>query len=397
MDIIVEDISSYIADSRGQLKALTLVREVCRAKPSGYMFMKKYKSGMWDGYISLMQSFSKFPTGLLPIVTAKLEHAGYKCSVVDTRIKLSNTPISKNDLRGIELRDYQIKASLDMIRAVNGVAKMATNSGKTEVMATILKSLGLPKSVIIVHRKELMYQTANRFRTRLGIKVGMMGDGKFTEADIMVCMIQTLARRDDILELFGNNRVVMVDECQHLSNDQMLDILSVLPGSYRYGFSGTPLRHDVLSDMKLIAYTGDIVTDISNKELIDAGYSARPVVNVYSVKSKNQDNWELKYQDAYSGLIVNNRKRNKIISKIAKGNKGVVLILVNIIEHGRILSELMEGSTFVHGSHSTDYRQNVLDFMKLGGNGIYIASPIFDEGIDVPDVNCVILAGGGKS
>lgn len=45
---------------------------------------------------------------------------------------------------------------------------------------------------------------------------------------------------------------------------------------------------------------------------------------------------------------------------------------------------------------STERRKEVLDMLRAG-SGIVISSPIFDEGVDIPSLDCVILAGGGKS
>ena len=73
-----------------------------------------------------------------------------------------------------------------------------------------------------------------------------------------------------------------------------------------------------------------------------------------------------------------------------------MLILVNQLEQGRLLRDAISNSVFVHGSDDTSYRQGVLSTMRATTKGIFIASPIFDEGIDVPAVDTVILAGGGK-
>jgi len=74
-----------------------------------------------------------------------------------------------------------------------------------------------------------------------------------------------------------------------------------------------------------------------------------------------------------------------------------VLVLVTRLDHGEVLSGMIDGSIFIHGSDTTDVRMSALNNMRLGDGGVYIASPIFDEGVDVPALDCVILAGGGKS
>lgn len=390
MEILVGDVFSIIKDARANLPAIGIVRDVCRARPNGFQFMPKFKKGMWDGYISLMHSFSSFPTGLLPLVTSALQDKGYtNISIVKEPVQ-SYQPVQPNDLHGITLRDYQVHAANAMLQAGRGIAKMATNSGKTEVMAAIIKALSVP-TVVIVHRKELMYQTAERFKKRLGVEFGLVGDGVYDPRVLTVAMIQTLSNHD--LEDFAGTHLVMVDECHHGSSDTMTDILIKIPGHYRFGFSGTPLKHDVLSDMKLIGHTGIVVADVSNDYLIRNGYSAKPVIKIHTLEGDNPD---MSYQEAYDALIVKNKQRNKKIKEFAKDHRGTVLILVNRIDHGKTLQKMIKGSKFVCGSDSTEYRQSVLEDMAKK-DGVYIASPIFDEGIDVPALDVVIVAGGGLS
>jgi len=293
-------------------------------------------------------------------------------------------------------------AARQLLLNSRGVAKMATNAGKTEVMAVVLKALGPGvRALIIVHRKELMYQTRERLIKRLERdSIGILGDGRASISGITVAMVQSLANKPILAEYFLSNNVVMVDECHHVSSNQMLDVLYQVPGFYRFGFSGTPLKYDKLADLKLIGATGPIVVDITNADLIGGGWSAIPNIVMYTIMSDDSGIWEADYQTAYTRMIVHNDERNDVISNVAREHRKLgklVLILVSRIEHGQLLHNSLPGSIFVHGSHGTDYRRSVLDGMRSNSPGIVIASPIFDEGIDVPGVDVIIIAAGGKS
>ena len=394
MEIIVGDIYSMVASGKNYAKEIEIIRSICRARPDGYKFMPKYRDGYWDGYISLMHGYSKFPTGLLPLVVSVLESHGIDITIKRDHNTIPYIKVEPDFLRGITLRDYQVDAANIMLSKGRGVAKMATNSGKTEVMAAIIKALDFPNTVVVLHRKELMYQTAQRFEDRLNAYVGMIGDGIKHSSYITVAMIQTLSRINDLHNYIPDTQLVMVDECHHASSSQMMDVLCKINGQYRYGFSGTPLKYDVLSDMKLMAVTGDIIVETSNEFLITEGFSATPKVEIFVVEG---DGWNMNYHEAYKSYIVENKGRNNAIKHFAlKDTSGTTLILVNQIKHGKILKELIPGAVFVTGSDTTEYRQNVLDIMRKQ-SGIFIATPIFDEGVDVPSVDTVILAGGGRS
>lgn len=401
MEIIVDDISSYIKDVTSVPRALAIVRDVCRARPSGFKYMPRYKNGLWDGYISLMLGTNRFPTGLLSFVTRRLKSEGFNVSLTyaSNYESYDANTIHENMLSGVVLRDYQLEAIRTLLSKKRGIAKMATNAGKTEVMAGIIKALNVPKTMVLVNRKELMYQTCERFINRgIASDIGMIGDGVCNPGVVTVAMLQTLYTR--LKSPLLGNVLLMIDECHHTSSDRTLDVINKISGHYRFGFSGTPLKYDILADMKLVAATGRLVVEVTNDMLIKMGHSATPIVYISSISSvvNNADDlYDADYQTAYKELIVNNTYRNSIISDIVSRESGIVLILVNMLEHGRVLCSMIQNAVFVNGSDSSKYRLSVLEKMRAGGCGVYIASPIFDEGVDIPAIDTVILAGGGKS
>ena len=402
MKIVLGDVYSEVQTN--DYRVAGIIRSVCSARPSGYMFMPKYKEGHWDGYISLSNGL-KFPTGLLKRVYNAIKKKGYNVNVLySSNGKTPHYEVTEDMLDGIILRDYQIDAVNKLLESKRGVAKMATNSGKTEVFAAIIKAMNIPQTLVLVTRKELLYQTAERLQTRLGgvdgdKLIGRIGDGIKEDGNVIVAMIQTLSRMDDVElnNIFGDNQVIVIDECHHGSAEKMLEVLEKIPGYYRYGFSGTPLKNDVLSDLKLISYTGEIVVEVSNEELIQMGHSAKPKIFVHRIESY-VGNGLLTYFEAYDSCIVRNNTRNSKIATLAAESNGVVLVIVERIEHGVVLQNSMQRySVFVNGGDSTEDRMNTIDNMRSGVGGTYIATQIFDEGIDIPAIDTLILAAGGKS
>lgn len=401
MDIRIGDIHSVILHPRAHLEELEIVRQVCRARPDDYQFMPKYRMGYWDGWISLMNTINSFPTGLVPQVVEALEEENVKVNLVD-QIPPPHRIITPDCLSGITLRDYQVEAANSLLDSCRGVAKMATNTGKTEVIAAMIRSFDDPYAVVMVSGKDLLYQTAKRLSDRLSRDVGIIGDGIWNDNRIVVAMVQTLYaalnKRNKsskaTFRFFPHNILLIVDECHHISSSSMLDVMSHIPGPYRFGLSGTPLKYDSLADMKLVGYTGDIIFEVTNDYMIRHGWSAKPIVQLYVIEADGY--WDMDYFDAYANLIVKNDARNNIIADRVAKFDGVAMILVNQLEHGERLKKMIPNSIFINGSHSSGYRRSVLDSMRQSSKGIVIATAIFDEGIDVPSVDMVVLAGGGK-
>ena len=176
-----------------------VIDEATRFKKSGYQHSNAYKKRAWDGYTRL---FSKkenaFPTGLLERVkrSLKKKNKGITFEIEDLRTFKDNvTDISGVKLRGVELRKHQISAANAMLKKKHGVLWAATNSGKTEVAIAVVKALNL-KALFLVKGKDLVHQTYERFKTRIGSKnVGIITSSKWDEQRFTVASADTLSRR----------------------------------------------------------------------------------------------------------------------------------------------------------------------------------------------------------
>lgn len=379
---------------------LGAVRRVTSARPSGYQFTPSYRNKTWDGYIRLYKN-NHFPTGLLDDVRQSVVAAGIEAWEIidnpDCVIKpIDHTVIQPDMLVGITLRDYQLDAVKRLLDYGRGIAKMATNSGKTEVIAAMCRAID-DKVLVLTTKRELMYQTSERLCKRLGGEViGCIGDGVHRVEPITVAMIQTLCRHDNLQEEFRGVQCVMFDECHHIPSTTSQKVLMGIPAPMRFGFSGTPLHNNDLTDLMLIGATGPVLVDVTNADLIEAGVSSMPYVDMYVVES--DDGFYDKWDRVYTKCIVNNEQRNAIIIReVLNENAEATLVLVDRLEHGHKLQAAIPGSIFAHGSLPTDERRAILDKLRQGSHTVVIATPIFDEGVDVPSVDMLVLAAGGET
>lgn len=388
-------------DIVGNSKASAVLRVACRAHPDGFKYSKRYRNGSWDGYVNLSDGVT-FPTGLISIVVAKFNEFGANVEIdygPYTSLVGQQHVITPDYIDGITLRDYQVEAAIKLLTSCRGIAKMATNAGKTETLSAILKYLDY-QSITVVPTKVLMYQTAERISKRLGCHVGLVGDGKFLLEKHTVCIINSLVNKlktsPEFVAFISDNRILNVDECHTTSeSDRMLEAINAVPAVYRFGWSATPLKKDVLSDMRLIGMTGKVLYEVTNKQLIDAGYSAKPTVRLVNIDNDSQG-WGLDYHSAYDMLVVKNIYRNEMIRRICTRHKGdVILIPVSRIAHGELLKDLIPGAMFASGESSPSEREEFEQAIRTTP-GVYIACKIYDMGVDMPAVNVLIFAVGGK-
>lgn len=127
---------------------------------------------------------------------------------------------------------------------------------------------------------------------------------------------------------------------------------------------------------------------------------AKPKFEIITYESK-MPSFSERYKELYEDMIMNNDERNRAIVKKAielarKGHR--VLIDVRRIEHGKILKEMLEkeGIKAEFLSSQSPNRWEILEAFKSGEIPVLI-STLLKEGVDIPEISAIILAGGGKS
>jgi len=107
----------------------------------------------------------------------------------------------------------------------------------------------------------------------------------------------------------------------------------------------------------------------------------------------------------YEVGIAQCQERNECIVDAASimYNEGLtILILVTHIDHGLWLKKHIEESIhtpvlFVKGSNPQKEREQVKRALDTGQTRVCIATTVFDEGVDVPSIDGLIYARGGKA
>lgn len=373
------------------------IKRLLSARPDGYQFAPKFKKGWWDGYITLFDKVNQFPAGLLNYVMDNLDASGWDYDIIG----YEETSFSFKDpeIAGYEFRPYQLEAVKRAIKHERGILKMATNAGKTLVAAGIIQVTGY-SAVVIVPTVALIEQTAADLAAMLNIEVGQYGGGHKTKRDVTITTVSSLSKLIAEQDL-SDNVTLIIDECHHTKSSSVFDHIFSIPGKYRIGMSGTPLTYKRLSDLKLIGATGDVIYEVKNTELIEAGYSAKPVIifsRINATIPTKIDGKKVDYQTVYKLGIVCNSQRNAEIAHIAKreSKRGPVLIICDWVEHVNNITSLDNSFLSATGETPKSELESLLTYYEQS-NDVLIVSPIFGEGVNIPSVATVIIASGNKS
>lgn len=395
---------------------LMAVRQATSYPVEGAQFSKAYKKGLWDGRKHLFKTKTgAFPTGLVDVVRRACEEMNKSVKIIDHRPK--PTPKTEDfSLHGVEMTgkySYQLDACKKMVEKQQGIVKIATNGGKTECAAAVTGYLGL-QTLFIVTNRELLYQARDRFKKRLNLtdeEVGIIGDGKWEPGSwITVATVDTLESRLNekyCQEFLSSIEVMFIDECHHVGSETWYTVSVLCPAYYRFGLSGTPLDRTDGANLRLIAATGEIIVNISNKFLVERGISAKAEI-IFDTIAEPQIPKKSRYPTAYKkGVSENPELLSRIVewTKVFQQQGLGTLILVEEISQGKRIDDALWTDAgdqfiphqFIYGEESTDVRQKALEDFGEGRLPVLIASTILDEGVDVPTIDALILAGSRKS
>jgi superfamily II DNA or RNA helicase len=206
--------------------------------------------------------------------------------------------------------------------------------------------------------------------------------------------------RVKIIKLLNETKLHIFDESHVVTTNTISEIYKNIDPEYIYGFSGTPFRDDN-SDLLINSILGEQIIDVSASELINKGLLAAPLIKFYTVPKMPVSST---YPAVYKEYIVENSTRNNMIASLAKelvDKKYTPLVLFKQIRHGDILFELLQEAgikcEMLYGNDSLDRRNEVKDKLIKKEINLILASTIFDLGLDLPELNALILCGGGKS
>jgi superfamily II DNA or RNA helicase len=343
--------------------------------------------------------------------TGSLQRVLDYCKENRIRVKVEGKQLvipagKKPKIKGITFRPDQIELIKACTDSGRGIIKGATGIGKTVIQAGVVSTYKGFHTLILAHTVSIISQSYERFIEYGFNSIEMFGGGnkaKKPTKQIVLSTIQSFVKLapKDYIDYFD---IVLVDEVHHVGKKDSMytKVLSKMLAPNRLGFSATPPK-DIEGVLISEGIFGPIIGDLSIGKATELGILARPHLILKRAEFDSKLETARTWPQAYKYGIVENKKRNIQIANTAieyvkEGNP--VIIFVVQIKHGEILQELIESKlnrkvAFVQGSMDEDTRKKVQAKMLKGRGRITIATSVWTEGTDIPNLACVILADGG--
>ena len=292
-----------------------------------------------------------------------------------------------------------------------GLLISATGTGKTYASAFGIRDALQPKgkTLFIVHRKQILrqamlsYQNVFGRNRKMALLTGEDQDyGKIKEADFLFAMI-TMISKEDVLGRFSKTefQTIVIDEAHHAPAPSYQKILNYFKPDFWLGMTATPDRTDEGNTYKLfdhnIAYEIRLQQALENDLLCPFHYfgikdleiDGQTVDDDTSIRDfrylvcEDRVNYIIEQAEYYGhsgarvkGLIFCSRKDEARELSEKFNEKGLRTVFLCGEDSDAVREEMMDRLT-------SDERDDTLDYIFTIG--------IFNEGVDLPEINQVIM------
>ncbi|MBQ2657599.1 MAG: DEAD/DEAH box helicase [Erysipelotrichaceae bacterium] len=286
----------------------------------------------------------------------------------------------------------------------------ATGTGKTFLSAFDVKQFDAKRALFVVHRETIARKALESFKHIIkGKTMGMFtGVEKHDECDYLFATINTIGKKE-YLERFVRDEFdyIIIDEVHRAGANMYKKLLSYFKPKFLLGMSATPERTDRPETIyELFDY--NIAYEIRLKQAME--YDLLCPFHYFGISDLIVDG---EYIDDHTELnhLVQSERVKHIINAIEtyghSGNKPHGLIFVSRAEEAYELSELFNERTnyktrALTGNDSDEERRKAIALLETNDtSGEYLdyifTVDIFNEGIDIPCVNQVVMLRATKS
>ncbi|MBS6798467.1 MAG: DEAD/DEAH box helicase [Firmicutes bacterium] len=287
----------------------------------------------------------------------------------------------------------------------------ATGTGKTYASAFALRGMKPERALFIVHREQIAKQAKRSYEAVFGQSksFGILSSAhKDYEKDLLFSTVQTLSK-DEVLTKFERDAfdVIVVDEVHRAGAEMHRKVMEYFTPKLYLGMTASPERTDGFDIFSLFDH--NIAYEIRLKQALEEDMLCP--FHYFGISELEIDGETF---DDETGLknfsrLVSDVRVEHIIEKIKyygySGNRVKGLIFCSTREESKILSEKFNSRGYktlnLSGEDSQDARERAID--RLVRDDIedrldYIFTvDIFNEGVDIPEINQVVMLRPTKS
>lgn len=293
-------------------------------------------------------------------------------------------------------------AALEATRAQGheaGLVVMATGLGKTWLAAFDSTRPAFRRVLFVAHREEILTQARDVFRRiRPGARLSMfIGDEKATSGEIVFASVQSLQRN---ITSFAPNDFdyIVVDEFHHAAAPTYRRVIGHFQPKFLLGLTATPDRADAADLLALcddnLVYECGLIAGINSGLLSPFRYRAIRDAADYEHIPWRSGRFDV---EELSTRLETAQRAEQVFDEWSElgGSTRRTIGFCCSISHAEYMAEYFRAhgvaAAAIHSGDSSAPRRATLDDFEAGTIPVLFVVDLFNEGLDVPTIDAVLL------
>jgi len=280
-----------------------------------------------------------------------------------------------------------------------GLVVLATGLGKTWLSAFDSNRPEFERILFVAHREEILDQAIKTFRRiRPGARLGRYtGTEKLPEADVLFASIQTLGRQHHLRQFDrGRFDYIVVDEFHHAAAATYRNLIGHFTPKFLLGLTATPERTDGGDLLALcqenLVYRCDLTRGIREDLLVPFHYFGVPdEVDYRNIPWRNN---RFDEEELTRAVATQKRAQNSLEQYRLRGASRTLAFCCSR-RHCEFMADFFRQNGLravaVHSGPHSAPRAASLEALEAGSLDIVFAVDMFNEGVDLPNVDTVMM------
>lgn len=348
---------------------------------------------MWDASIPLtLDWISSYEDVHRPIFKERVAEFP---SVHEFNQIIKDLHVEPNSMQGAALEGIAAVRSRGNKRAL---VVSATGTGKTYLAAFDVRRFEPKRMLFVVHREQILQKAKHDFHQVIGGNIEdfgiLSGSSRAIDAKYVFATVQTISK-EETLNQFDREAFdyVLIDESHRAGANTYQRIIEHFTPRFLLGMTATPERSDGYDLFKLFDY--NIAYEIRLQEALEEDMLCP--FHYFGVTDLEIDGRETEI-DSFQRLVSTERV-NRIVEKIDyygfSGEQLRGLMFCSSKQEAKRLSKELNARGFktcaLTGEDSQEKRKQEVNNLEEGRLDYILTVDIFNEGIDIPSINQVVM------
>ncbi|RVJ12582.1 DUF3427 domain-containing protein [Sinorhizobium medicae] len=280
-----------------------------------------------------------------------------------------------------------------------GLVVLATGLGKTWLAAFDSNRSEFQRILFIAHREEILNQAVETFRrVRPNARIGRLsGEHQNVDVDLLFASIQTLARANHLSRFRPQEfDYIVIDEFHHAAAGTYRRVLDHFEPKFLLGLTATPERTDGADLLGLcqenLVFQAGIHQGIEGGHLCPFHYFGIPdEVDYRNIPWRNA---QFDLTELTAAVATEARAKNALEQFHKHGGERCIAFCCSQ-KHADFMAEFFARNgvraVAVHSGANSSPRATSLQKLEAGELSVVFAVDIFNEGVDVPSIDTVLM------